>query len=71
MGVQEVKWDKGGIQPADDFTFFCGTGNANNHLRFLVHKGVRLAIRRVQFVIDRMSHVYEILGVILFRICMP
>jgi len=32
VGVQEVIWVEGGSQPADDYTFFCGNGNANHHL---------------------------------------
>jgi hypothetical protein len=26
VGVQEVRWDKGDTEPADDYTFFCGNG---------------------------------------------
>jgi hypothetical protein len=25
-GVQEVRWDKGGTECAEDYTFFCGAG---------------------------------------------
>jgi hypothetical protein len=27
VGVQEVRWDKGGTAPAADYTLFCGQGN--------------------------------------------
>jgi hypothetical protein len=27
VGVQEVRWDKGGTEPAGECTFFCGKGN--------------------------------------------
>jgi exonuclease III len=27
VGVQDVRWDKGGFEPADDCTFFYGNGN--------------------------------------------
>jgi hypothetical protein len=27
VGVQEVRWDRGGNKPAGKYTFFCGTGN--------------------------------------------
>jgi hypothetical protein len=30
--VQEVRWDKGGSQPADDYIFLYRSGNANRHL---------------------------------------
>jgi hypothetical protein len=30
MGVQEVRWDKGGTEPAEDYTFFYGAGNENH-----------------------------------------
>jgi hypothetical protein len=29
MAVQEVIWNKGGIVPAGDYTFFCGSENEN------------------------------------------
>jgi hypothetical protein len=32
VGVQEVRWDKGGTEPAGDYTFFYGNGNADHHL---------------------------------------
>jgi exonuclease III len=33
VGVQEVRWDKGGTEPGGDYTFFYGNGNADHHLR--------------------------------------
>jgi hypothetical protein len=40
VGVQEVRWDKGGTEPAGDYTFFYVKGNADHHLRtgFFVHE---------------------------------
>jgi hypothetical protein len=32
VGVQEVKWDKGGTERAEDYTFFFGAGNEDHHL---------------------------------------
>jgi hypothetical protein len=32
VGAQEVRWDKGGTEPAGDYTFFYGNGNADHHL---------------------------------------
>jgi exonuclease III len=39
VGVQEVRWDRGGTEPAGDYTFFYGNGNADRHLEtgFFVH----------------------------------
>jgi hypothetical protein len=33
MGVQGVRWDKGGTEPAGEYTFLYGNGNADHHLR--------------------------------------
>jgi hypothetical protein len=32
VGVQEDRWDRGGTEPASEFTFFNGKGNENNEL---------------------------------------
>jgi hypothetical protein len=32
VAAQDVRWDEGGTQPADDCTFLCGNGNVNNRL---------------------------------------
>jgi hypothetical protein len=29
VGVQEVRWDGGGTEPAGEYTFFYGNGNEN------------------------------------------
>jgi exonuclease III len=59
VGVQEVRWDKGGIEPAGDYTFFYGNGNDDHHLEtcFFVHKRIISAVKRVEFVSDRMSYI--------------
>jgi hypothetical protein len=37
VGVQEVRWDGGGTEPAGEYIFFYGKGNENydlgNHIR--------------------------------------
>jgi exonuclease III len=58
VGVQEVRWDKGGTERAEDYTLFYGAGNEDRQLGtgFLVHKRIISAVRRVEFVRDRMSY---------------
>jgi exonuclease III len=49
VGVQEVRWDKGGTERAEDYTFFYGAENEDHQLGigFLVHKRIISAFRRV------------------------
>jgi hypothetical protein len=32
VGVQQVRWDKGGTERAEDYTFFYGAENENHQL---------------------------------------
>jgi hypothetical protein len=32
VGVQEVRWDRGGTEPAGQYTFFYGKGNEHHEL---------------------------------------
>jgi exonuclease III len=59
VGVQGVRWDKSGTEPAGDYTFFYGNVNADHHLRtgFFVHKRITSAVKVVEFVTDRMSYI--------------
>jgi hypothetical protein len=56
--VQDVRWDKGGAEPAD-YTFFHRNGNAGHHLGagYFVHKGIISPVKMVEFVNDRMSYI--------------
>jgi hypothetical protein len=33
VGVEKVRWDRGGTEPAGQYTFFYGKGNQNHELR--------------------------------------
>jgi hypothetical protein len=57
VGVQEVRWEDGGTEPAGENAFFYGKGNENHELGtgFIVHKRIISAVKRVEFVSDRMS----------------
>jgi hypothetical protein len=59
VGVQEVRWDKGGTVRAGEYTFFYDKGQENHQLgtAFFVHQRIVSAIKRVEFVSDRMSYI--------------
>jgi hypothetical protein len=48
-GVQEVGWEEGGTERAEDYTFFYGQGNGDHQLGtgFFVYKRIVSAVREV------------------------
>jgi hypothetical protein len=59
VGVQEIRWDGGGTEPPDGYTFLYGKGKESHELGTgsFVHKRIISAVKIVEFVSDRMSYI--------------
>jgi hypothetical protein len=57
--VVQVRWEGSGTVPAGEYAFFYGKGNDDHELGtgFFVHKRITSAVRRDEFVNDRMSYI--------------
>jgi hypothetical protein len=69
VAVQEIRWFKDVSQPAHNYKFFYGNGNAIHHLGpgLFVKKGILSAVKGVKFISERLSYnTEEVTDVILF-----
>jgi exonuclease III len=57
VGLQEVRWDGRATKPPGEYTFFYGKGNETHALGTgcIVRKRIISAIKRAEFISDRMS----------------
>jgi len=54
VGLQKVRWDKGGIVRAGDYILFYGKGGIHQlGTRFFVEHSIVSAVKRVEFCSDR------------------
>jgi catechol 2,3-dioxygenase-like lactoylglutathione lyase family enzyme len=58
LGMKGLRWPSG-TEPVGEYTFFYRKGNENHKLGtdFFVHKRIISAVKRVEFVSDRMLYI--------------
>ena len=58
VGVQEVRLDGNGISQIGDYLLYYGEGNNNHQLGtgFFIHKRIKSAVKKVEFISDRLSY---------------
>jgi hypothetical protein len=56
--VQDVRWNGSDTDPAGEYTFFYGKWYENHTFGTVsLHKRITSAVKRVEFVRDRLSHI--------------
>jgi hypothetical protein len=58
MGIQVI-WDRSSTNPTGKYSFLCEKENENHKLgtSFFVHKRITSAVKRVQFVSDKLLYI--------------
>jgi len=57
VGEQEFRWDKGGTERAGAYIFYMEKENHQLGTGFFVHHRIVSAVKRVEFVSDRVSYI--------------
>ena len=73
MAVQEVRWEKEGMVRAGNYNFFYGRGSEYHQLGtgLYLHHRIVSAVKRVEFVSDRMSYIVCWCNIIVMNVHAP